>query len=119
MQANEAFEGATELPGGDGKVRGDSACRQAPSGAGMGLADSNSEVDTTDPGGMPRIPREPCVLNAGLLETLRRLRRRWTATCGIAHKSHGATEPQAKVEGPARLKDRECRTCQGEGPGVS
>ncbi len=85
----------------------------------MGLAESDSEIDTPDSGGMPQLPREPRTLSAGLLETLRRLMHRWTATCGIVHKSGEAAEPQTKAEGPARLEDQECRTCQGGTSGAS
>jgi hypothetical protein len=97
-QANKVFEGTTEFPGGKGKERGDSACRQPPGGTVMGLAESDSEIDTPDPGGMPQLIREPRALSAGLLETLRRLMRRWTATCGIVHKS-GELSPKRRSKG--------------------
>ena len=89
------------------------ACPWQPSGTKASLTELDSEIDTPDPGGMPQLLREPRTLSAGLLEALRRLMRRWTATCGIAHRSGEAAEPQAKAGGPARLEDRECRSCKG------
>ena len=97
---------------GSGRPKG-TACPWQPSGTKASLSELDSEIDTPDPGGMPQLLREPRALSAGLLEALRRLMRRWTATCGIAHRSGEAAEPQAKAEGPARLEDRECRSCKG------
>ncbi len=95
-----------------GRPKG-TVCPWQPSGTKASLTELDGEIDTPDPGGMPQLFREPRTLSAGLLEALRRLMRRWTATCGIPHKSGEAAEPQAKAEGPARLEDRECRTYKG------
>jgi hypothetical protein len=79
-QANKTLKGATEFPVGERKKKGGSACQQASDEAEVGLAESDSETDTSDPGGMPQLFREPRAMGAGLPETLRMLLRRWTAT---------------------------------------
>jgi hypothetical protein len=57
-----------------------------PSGTKASLTELDSEIDTSDPGGMPQLFREPRALSAGLPKALRRLMRRWTATRGTAPK---------------------------------
>jgi hypothetical protein len=78
-----------------------------------GQAELDSETDTSDPGGMPQLFREPRALSAGLPEALRRLVRRWAATRGTAPRPGAATEPRAEAEGPTPLGDRECKVCKG------
>ncbi len=112
-QANKTLKGATEFPGGERKERGGSACQQASDEAEVGLAESDSEIDTSDPGGMPQLFREPRALGAGLPETLRMLLRRWTATRGTTPRPVVVAEPQVKARGPTLLKDLECKVCTG------
>jgi hypothetical protein len=85
----------------------------APSGTKAGLAKLDSETDTSDPGGMSQLFREPRALSAGLPEALRGLMGRWAATRGTAPRPGEAAEPQAKAEGPTPLGDRECKVCKG------
>ncbi len=74
-QANKTLKRTTEFPGGERKKRGDSACQQAFDEAEVGLAESDSETDTSDPGGMPQLFRGPRAPGAGLPKTLRMLLR--------------------------------------------
>ncbi len=101
-----------------GRPRGPTYPR-APGETKTGLAELDSETDTSDPGGTPQLFREPHALSAGLPEALRRLMRRWTATRGTALRPGVVTEPQVKARGPTLLRDPECEVCAGGTSGTS
>jgi hypothetical protein len=112
-QANKTLKGTTEFPGGERKKRGGSACQQASDKAEVGLAESDSETDTSDPGGMPQLFRGPRAPGAGLPKTLRMLLRRWAATRGITPRPVVVARSRMKARGPTLLRNLECKVRTG------
>ncbi len=103
----------TEFPGGERKKRGGSACRQASDEAEVGLAESDSETDTSDPGGMPQLFRESRAPGAGLPKTLRMLLRRRAATRGTTPRPVVVAGPRMKAREPTLLRNPKCKVRTG------
>jgi hypothetical protein len=115
-QANKTLKGTTEFPGGERKKREGSACQQASDKAEVGLAESDSETDTSDPGGMPQLFRGPRAPGAGLPKMLRMLLHRRAATRGITPRPVVVARPRVNARGPTLLRNLECKVCTGEPP---